>query len=92
MEKASTSLVRSAIDCVLTSNGCQGRIGLDQPYSAGRKRALMMVYQEKIAAPGPLPVRREPADVLLLRRTIESLEQENTWLKEQLARVTRANK
>jgi len=49
----------------------------------------MIVYPEKIAAPGPLPVRREPADVLLLRRTIESLEQENAWLKAQLARTTR---
>jgi hypothetical protein len=54
-----------------------------------RTQALMMVYQEKIAAPGPLPVGREPADVLLLRRTIESLEKENAWLKAQLARATR---
>jgi hypothetical protein len=52
----------------------------------------MMGYQEKIAAPGPLPVRHEPADVLLLGRTIESLEQENTWLKEQLAHIIRDNK
>jgi hypothetical protein len=51
----------------------------------------MMVYQEKIAARGPLPVLREPADVLLLRRTIESLKQENAWLKEQLARIIRDN-
>jgi hypothetical protein len=52
----------------------------------------MMVYQEKIAPPCTLPVRREPADVLLLRRTIESLEQENAWLKEQLARIIRDKK
>jgi len=52
----------------------------------------MMVYQEKIAPPEPLAPTREPADVLLLRRTIESLEQENAWLKEQLQRVTRDNK
>ncbi len=52
----------------------------------------MMVYQEKIAPPEPLAPTREPADVLLLDRTIESLEQENAWLKEQLARITRDNK
>ncbi len=50
----------------------------------------MMVYQEKIAPPEPLAPTREPPDVLLLDRTIESLEQENAWLKEQLARITRA--
>ena len=47
----------------------------------------MMVYQEKIAPPEPLAPTREPADVLLLDRTLESLEQENAWLKEQLARI-----
>jgi hypothetical protein len=49
----------------------------------------MMVYQEKIAPPGPLPAPTEPPDVLLFQRTIESLEQENAWLKEQLARIVR---
>jgi hypothetical protein len=44
-----------------------------------------MVSQEKIAPPG-LPAS-EPPDVLHLQRTIESLEQENAWLKEQLARM-----
>jgi len=47
----------------------------------------MMVYQEKIAPPGPLPVKVEPTDVLLFQRTIESLKQENAWLKEQI-RIT----
>jgi hypothetical protein len=43
----------------------------------------MMVYQEKVAPPGSLPVlASEPSDVLLSPRTIESLEQENAWLKE----------
>jgi len=44
----------------------------------------MMIYQEKIAQPGPLPAANEPADVLHLQRTIDSLEQENAWLREQL--------
>jgi hypothetical protein len=43
----------------------------------------MMVYQKKIAPPGPLPVlASELSDVLLSQHTIESLEQENAWLKE----------
>jgi hypothetical protein len=49
----------------------------------------MMIYQEKIAPPGALPAPGEPADVLNLQRTIDSLEQENAWLREQLRRVTR---
>jgi hypothetical protein len=49
----------------------------------------MMVYQEKIAPPGPLPASTEPSDVLAFERTIESLEQENAWLKDQLARIVR---
>ena len=48
----------------------------------------MMVYQEKIAPPGPLPDHTEPPDVLLFQRTI--VEQENDWLKEQLAGIVRA--
>jgi hypothetical protein len=48
----------------------------------------MMVYQEKIAPPGPLPVvYSEPADVLSLHRPVDSLKQENHWLKAQLALV-----
>jgi hypothetical protein len=31
----------------------------------------------------------EPSDVLNLQRTIDSLERENAWLKEQLARILR---
>jgi len=47
----------------------------------------MMVYLEKIAPPGPLP--SEPADVLYLCRTCESLKRENVWLKMQLDRLLR---
>jgi hypothetical protein len=51
----------------------------------------MMVYQEKIAPPGPLPVLgSEPSDMLLSHHTIESLELENAWLKERLARIIRS--
>ena len=50
----------------------------------------MMVYQEKIVAPGPLPDHTEPPDVLLFQRTIKSVEQEDEWLKEQLAGIVRA--
>jgi hypothetical protein len=50
----------------------------------------MSVYQEKLEPPGPLPVlASEPSDALLSQR-IESLEQENAWLKERLARILRA--
>jgi hypothetical protein len=47
---------------------------------------MVYVYQEKITPPGPLPARTKP-DVLTLQHIIKSLEQENAWLKEQLARV-----
>jgi hypothetical protein len=48
----------------------------------------MLVYQEKIAPPGPLPFPiREPADVFLCQRTIKSLEQEIASLKERLAQI-----
>jgi hypothetical protein len=47
----------------------------------------MMVSQENIAPPGPLPALSEPSDVLHLQRTVCSLEQENTWLRQQLARI-----
>jgi hypothetical protein len=36
-----------------------------------------------------LPAANEPADVLHLQRTIDSLERENAWLKAQLARMVR---
>jgi hypothetical protein len=52
----------------------------------------MMVFQEKIVQivpPGPLSATTEPADVLHLQRTIDSLEKENAWLKERLARMIR---
>jgi hypothetical protein len=49
----------------------------------------MMVHQEKIVPPGPLPAANEPADVLHLQRTIDSLERENAWLKAQLTRMVR---
>src|SRR6266404_830414 len=51
-----------------------------------RRYTRMMVYQEKPPHPLPVPTR-EPPDVLLCQRTIQSLEQENAWLKEQLARI-----
>jgi len=48
----------------------------------------MPAFQEKNAPPRPLPFpTREPPDVLLLQRTIKSLEQENAWLKERLAQL-----
>jgi hypothetical protein len=50
----------------------------------------MVIHQDKIA-PGSLPTS-EPPDVLHLQRTIESLEQENAWLKEQLTRAIRDSK
>ena len=51
----------------------------------------MMVYQEKITPPDPLPVlASDPFDVLLSQRTIESLKLENACLKERLARIIRS--
>jgi hypothetical protein len=47
-----------------------------------------MIHQDNIAPPGPLP-GNEPSDVLRLQRTIDSLQQENAWLKEELARIVR---
>jgi len=50
----------------------------------------MMVYQEKIAPPRPAPdPASEPADVLLSRHPHESLEQENSRLKERLVHILR---
>jgi hypothetical protein len=52
----------------------------------------MMVYQEKIVPPGPLPVLgSEPPEVLLSQCTIESLELEKAWLKERLAAISWTN-
>ena len=48
---------------------------------------MVYIYQEKITPPGP--ARTKPPDVLTLQHAIESLEQENGWLKEQLARIVR---
>jgi hypothetical protein len=51
----------------------------------------MMVYQEKIAPPGPLPVLgSEPSDTLRSQHTLESLALENAWLKARLARIIRS--
>ena len=46
-----------------------------------------MASLEKIEQPLPTPT--EPPDVLNLQRTIDSLEKENAWLKEQLAHIIR---
>jgi hypothetical protein len=43
----------------------------------------------KVVPQEALPVTSEPPDVLRLQRTIDSLEKENTWLKDQLARIIR---
>jgi hypothetical protein len=50
---------------------------------------MVYLYQEKIAPPGPLRASPKPPDVLTLQLTIKSLEQENAWLKEHLARIVR---
>jgi hypothetical protein len=50
---------------------------------------MVYFYQEKITPPGPLPARPKPPDVPALQLTIKSLEQENAWLKDQLARIVR---
>jgi hypothetical protein len=50
----------------------------------------MVIYQEKVAPPGPLSDSTEPPDVLSLNRTIESLKRENVWLKQQLERAMRS--
>ena len=47
---------------------------------------MVYLYQEKIAPLGPLPAHTKPPDVPTLQHTIKSLEQENAWLKEQLAK------
>jgi hypothetical protein len=61
------------------------------PRALGSRRRdhfmMVYIYQEKIAPPGP--ARTKPPDVLTLQQAIESLERENVWLKEQLARIVR---
>jgi hypothetical protein len=53
----------------------------------------MVIYQEKIAPPDPLPVPTgEPAEMLSSHRTTVSHEQENARLRERLARKFRKNK
>jgi hypothetical protein len=50
---------------------------------------MVYLYQEKIAPPGPLRASPKPPDLPALQLTIKSLEQENAWLKDQLARIVR---
>jgi hypothetical protein len=52
------------------------------------EEGVPVIHQEIIAPPKPLSAN-EPSDVLRLQRTIDSLEKENAWLKEQLARMVR---
>jgi hypothetical protein len=47
----------------------------------------MIVNQEKIAPPGPLPLETERPGVLHLDRKIESLKRQKTWLRAQLNRL-----
>jgi hypothetical protein len=49
--------------------------------------SLAMVTVSK--PPKGEPVSSEPPDVLHLRRTIDSLEKENAWVKAELARMGR---
>jgi hypothetical protein len=48
-----------------------------------------MVPTSNVTPPEAAPVSSEPTDVLHLQLTIDSLEKENAWLKEQLARIFR---
>jgi hypothetical protein len=57
-------------------------------YALPQEEGVPVIHQEIIAPPKPLSTN-EPSDVLRLQRTIDSLEQENAWLKEQLARIVR---
>ena len=50
---------------------------------------MVYLYQEKIAPLGLLQAHTKPPDVSTLQQIIKSLEQENAWLKEQLARIVR---
>jgi hypothetical protein len=49
-----------------------------------------MAYSKQNAPTGLPPVSIEPPDVLSLHRTIASLEEENAWLKAELARALRS--
>jgi hypothetical protein len=51
------------------------------------QRNLMIIYQEKIAPPCPLPDFVEPPEVLALNRTVASLQRENSWLKARVDRL-----
>jgi hypothetical protein len=55
-----------------------------------RSRGLMPKDAEHQGLLPTVAVNSEPLDVLLFDRTTESLEQENRWLKERLARFPRA--
>jgi hypothetical protein len=59
------------------------RAAINESEGPSNVRKLKVVPQEA------LPVTSEPLDVLHLQRTIDSLEKENGWLKEQLARIIR---
>ena len=50
---------------------------------------MVYIYQEKIAPLGLLQAYTKPPDVWTLQQIIKSLEQENSWLKEQLAHIVR---
>ena len=50
---------------------------------------MVYLYQEKIAPLGLLQTHTKPPDVSTLQQIIKSLEQENSWLKEQLVRTAR---
>jgi hypothetical protein len=69
-----------------------GTLSLVDAFSHPGTVASMMMFSEKIAPHGPLPVSEsEPPDALRLERTIESLEQENRWLKQLLDRFSMLN-
>jgi hypothetical protein len=94
---ASTRAVTSstAVSATLRSSASAVRrvMELSTPRALGARGwdhfRMVYVYQEKITPPGPLPARTKAPDVLTLQHTIKSLEQENAWLKEQLARIVR---
>jgi hypothetical protein len=77
------SLVRVAYrDCLVWNYPLQGLL-------VHEDHMMVYLYQEKIAPPGPLRASPKPPEVLTLQLTIKSLEQENAWLKEHLARIVR---
>jgi hypothetical protein len=48
-----------------------------------------MMSASKVPSPEAATLSSEPPDVLHLQRTIDSLKQENAWLKERLAQILR---